>query len=48
MRPSGHNIMGGDVHRAREQAAVDAGVLHLCPKGPTARPGRAPKQLALL
>jgi predicted nucleic acid-binding Zn-ribbon protein len=33
IRPSGHRLssrFGGDPHRAREQAAVDAGVLPMC------------------
>jgi len=33
-RPSGHNC---ETHRERDQAAMDAGLLQLCPKGPTAQ-----------
>lgn len=36
-RPSEHKVMGGDVHIAREQAAVDAGLWPKCPAGPSAQ-----------
>lgn len=30
VRPSGHPVFGGGVHRSRDQAALDAGVLKPC------------------
>lgn len=34
-RPSGHGAWG-DLHVAREQLALERGVLQMCPAGPTA------------
>jgi hypothetical protein len=42
-RPSGHNVFGNSFHPAREDAAMAAGFLQMCPKGPTAmglKPGK--------
>jgi hypothetical protein len=44
VRPSEHINVGGYVHVEREQAAVDSGLVKMCPKGPTAL-GRSPKTL---
>lgn len=35
-RPSQHGVWGGQPHAERDQAAMDAGFLRPCPKGPTA------------
>jgi hypothetical protein len=37
-RPSGH---GCDIHASRDQAAMDAGFLRMCPKGPSATTAEA-------
>jgi hypothetical protein len=37
-RPSGH---GCTLHASRDQAAMDAGFLRLCPKGPSAQQAEA-------
>ena len=39
-RPSGHDLIGGIPHVARERKAVDEGLMELCPEGPTARSKR--------
>lgn len=47
-RPSGHAGPFIEPHAAREQVAVDLGVLQLCPEGPTRRsPIAQPQQLTL-
>jgi hypothetical protein len=38
-RPSGHGAM--EVHRSRDQLALDDGLVELCPEGPTMRALRA-------
>lgn len=40
-RPSEHELYGGQVHREREQLAVERGFLGMCPEGPTARGEKA-------
>lgn len=40
-RPSGHAGPFVEPHAAREQVAVDRGVLELCPEGPTAKKQRS-------
>lgn len=39
-RPSGHDLIGGIPHVARERKAVDEGLLGMCPEGPTAKAKR--------
>jgi hypothetical protein len=46
-RPSGHRAWRGQPHIAREQSALDAGVLAMCPQGPTATGARINPQLSL-
>jgi hypothetical protein len=43
-RPSGHSC---ELHHSRDQAAMDAGFLRPCPKGPSAQPAHLPGQLSL-
>lgn len=38
MRPSGHRVFGGRVHSARDQRAMDEGLLKRCSGKPNAGP----------
>lgn len=45
-RPSQHEVYGGAVHSARDQAALDAGFVQMCPKGESAAAGRGQQEEA--
>jgi hypothetical protein len=40
-RPSEHELYGGQVHKEREELALERGLMQVCPAGPTARAEKA-------